>query len=59
MYRACANWPQLWPALMFYFSLSFLFELPELALLQQSRDNAYTATEYGVVGGLSAFLDLW
>ena len=54
MYRACANWPQLWPALMFYFSLSFLFELPELALLQQSRDNAYTATQYGVVGGLSA-----
>ena len=52
--RACANWPDLWPALMFYFSLSFLFELPELALLQQSRDNAYTATQYGVVGGLSA-----
>ncbi len=52
--RACANWPDLWPALLFYFSLSFLFELPELALLQQSRDNEYTATQYGVVGGLSA-----
>ena len=50
----CSTWPDLWPALMFYFSLSFLFELPELALLQQSRDNAYTATQYGVVGGLSA-----
>ena len=53
--RAClATWPDLWPALMFYFSLSFLFELPELALLQQSRDNAFTATQYGIVGGLSA-----
>jgi len=49
-----SNWHDLWPALLFYFSLSFLFELPELALLQQSRDNEYTATEYGVVGGLSA-----
>ena len=46
--------PELWSALLFYFSLSFLFELPELALLQQSRDNNYTATQYGVVGGLSS-----
>lgn len=54
--RACTNieLPELWSALLFYFSLSFLFELPELALLQQSRNNAYTATQYGVVGGVSA-----
>ncbi len=52
--RSHISLPELWSALLFYFSLSFLFQLPELALLQQSRDNNYSATEYGVVGGLSS-----
>ena len=45
--------PPLLSSLVFYFTLSFLFQLPELALLYRARELLFDPSVYGVIGGVS------